>query len=184
MTCHYFDFLTRKFTTQPYDILDAVARFPQLKKLTLSLELGVAAEEFLRPYATHYSSVQIYKYIACRRQPLSLLPLIELTVELGGHRKRGVGRPANWVLWEEDNQVTYKVAPAERFEDAKSGLLEVWTHEAGRMDNRAFFGPVGGDTVDDERIAARHKRHGSRRDDYSSGDDFDCYSDCTIHHLE
>ena len=181
MACHYCDFLTRKFATQPYDILDAVAKFPQLKKLTLSLELGIEAEEFLRPYATHYSSVWIYKYIARRRQPLSLLPLTELTVELGGHRKMGRGYPASWLLWERNNQVTYKVAPAERFEDAKSGLLEVWTHEAGRMDNRAFFGPVGGDTVDDERIVARHDeiRMITRLETIS-----DCNSDWNIYHLE
>ncbi|KAF8336863.1 uncharacterized protein EI90DRAFT_3043897 [Cantharellus anzutake] len=145
----------------PYDVLDAVAEFSQLRRLTLSLELGLETETFVKPYATHYSSVQLYKYIASHRR--NSHPLDELTIELGGHRKLGTGYPCSWVLWEMDEQATYTVKPSERLEDAQAGLLDVWRKRGMlRGGVKLFYGPVGGNTEDDKEIVALHERHGEK----------------------
>ncbi|KAF8336865.1 uncharacterized protein EI90DRAFT_3119189 [Cantharellus anzutake] len=139
----------------PYNVLDAVAKFPRLNKLTLSVGLGLHAGTPVKPYPSHYSSVQLYKYVASVRRPMR--PLNELAVQLGGpHQTRG-GYGISSIL---RKPTSYRVVPCERLEDAQAGLLNVWRDQAtwGRQ-LESFYGPVGGDTKDDRKIFALHERH-------------------------
>ncbi|KAF8336868.1 uncharacterized protein EI90DRAFT_3043929 [Cantharellus anzutake] len=113
----------------PHDILDKVAKFPCLKKLTLSLEVA---------------SVQLYKYIASQRTFGPSVGLI-ITPDFE-HRLCGSVRSLAYPRIEQHLR-TYKVAPC----CSCRGLVDVWT-ERRDCHPGTFYGPVGGNTEDDKRF--------------------------------
>ncbi|KAF8324148.1 uncharacterized protein EI90DRAFT_3076068 [Cantharellus anzutake] len=140
----------------PHEILDKVAQFPRIKTVTLCLEVGPSAYKCVKPYLSHYTSIELYKYIASQR---TFGPLAELLVTVDPHGYRACpGFKSGQYMR------TYKVVPCRRLKDAHArGLLDVRSSGIkGYQDDEgteAFYGPVGGNTEDDNVIAALHEEH-------------------------
>lgn len=108
--------------------------------------------QHIQPYPTSYTSVQMYKYLVSPKQRFRTLSF--LRIELGGSRTINGSYAPSWFFWEKHSRKVLEVTPAERYEHAQAGLLNV----TDGFSAKCFICIGMGDTDEDKRLMKVHER--------------------------